>query len=177
MDVDSGAHQGVDGLPGSDPCPSSTAAARKRDAALERAIARLSVEYRQVLVWRNRERLSYAEIGGLLNRSAEAARKLWCRAVELLLEELGPESCARSMQTDDDQFVELMAAFDEALAGGRADDFLACTPPPQLADRLQRTSPADHVLRERNRSGRWSRISRLDARSRCEGLPSSRHCD
>ena len=29
----------------------------------------------------------------------------------------------------------------------------------------QGTSPADHVLRERNRSGRWSRISRPEARS------------
>ena len=43
------------------------------------------------------------------------------------------------MHTDDDQFVELVAAFDEALAGGRAEDFLARTPPPpQLAARLQR---------------------------------------
>jgi len=42
-------------------------------------------------------------------------------------------------QAADEQFAELMAAFDEALAAGRAEDFLARTPPPpHLAVRLQR---------------------------------------
>ena len=87
-----GADGGVDGLPGTDLSPSGTALAREADVALEAALARLPAEYRQVIVWRNRERLSYAEMGALLHRSAEAARKLWCRAVERLQEELGSDS-------------------------------------------------------------------------------------
>lgn len=92
LEADSATRQGVDGLPGNDPSPSGIVLAREKDAAIERAVARLPDEYRQVIVWRNRERLSYAEIGALLNRSAEAARKLWSRAVELLQKELGPET-------------------------------------------------------------------------------------
>src|SRR5262245_20925969 len=42
-------------------------------------------------------------------------------------------------ETNDDPLVEWMAAFDEALAVGRADDFLTRTPaPPELAPRLER---------------------------------------
>ena len=48
------------------------------------ALQGLSDEHRQVLRLRNWDGLSFAEIGGRLNRSEDAARKLWSRAVEKL---------------------------------------------------------------------------------------------
>jgi RNA polymerase sigma-70 factor (ECF subfamily) len=70
----------------SDRCesPSSQVAAHERDEALERSMAQLPELYRQVIRWRNYERCTFEEIGGRLGRSAEAARKLWARAVEQL---------------------------------------------------------------------------------------------
>jgi len=71
------------------PSPSSLVAADEEDAALERALGQLPEEYRQVVTWRNYDRLPFDEIGQRLGRSAEAARKLWVRAVERLQQELG----------------------------------------------------------------------------------------
>ena len=47
-------------------------------------LTQLSPEQRQVIEWRNYERLSFAGIGARLGRSDEAARKLWSRAIEQL---------------------------------------------------------------------------------------------
>jgi RNA polymerase sigma-70 factor (ECF subfamily) len=58
--------------------------ARERTEALERAVERLTPEYRQVLTLRYDENRSFAEIGAMLGRSEEAARKLWLRAVRRL---------------------------------------------------------------------------------------------
>ncbi len=56
--------------------------------ALENAIARLPDEYRQVIEFRYRQERSFDEIGQLLGCSANAACKLWSRAVERLEKEL-----------------------------------------------------------------------------------------
>jgi RNA polymerase sigma-70 factor (ECF subfamily) len=64
--------------------PSSVVAGREQDAALGRSMAKLPELHRQVIRWRNYERCTFEEIGGRLGRSAEAARKLWARAVEQL---------------------------------------------------------------------------------------------
>ena len=64
--------------------PSSEVAARERDAALGWSMTKLPELHRQVIRWRNYERCTFEEIGGRLGRSAEAARKLWARAVEQL---------------------------------------------------------------------------------------------
>jgi DNA-directed RNA polymerase specialized sigma24 family protein len=40
-----------------------------------------------VLVWRHQEERSFEEIGRLMNRSANAVRKLWARAVQRFQEE------------------------------------------------------------------------------------------
>ena len=61
--------------------PSQIAAAREDREAIERALATLPTDYRQVLVLRFREHRSFAEIGRALGRSDEAARKLWLRAL------------------------------------------------------------------------------------------------
>ena len=69
------------------PSPSAEASAREQAEALQRALARLPEDYRRVVVLRYREERSFAEIGMLMDRSADAARKLWARAMERLREE------------------------------------------------------------------------------------------
>jgi RNA polymerase sigma-70 factor (ECF subfamily) len=56
---------------------------------LESAIQRLPAAYRQVILWRNRDNWRFAEIGAKMDRSADAARMLWTRAIRLLRVELG----------------------------------------------------------------------------------------
>jgi RNA polymerase sigma-70 factor (ECF subfamily) len=68
--------------------PSGQAMAREQDEALRRAIERLPEAYRQVIQWRNYERCPFEEIGQRLGRSAEAARKLWTRALDELRKDL-----------------------------------------------------------------------------------------
>jgi RNA polymerase sigma-70 factor (ECF subfamily) len=70
--------------------PSEQARARERDAALERALEQLSESHRRVVQWHSLERCSFEVIGQRLNCSAEAARKLWTRAIEKLQHILGP---------------------------------------------------------------------------------------
>jgi RNA polymerase sigma-70 factor, ECF subfamily len=77
------------GLPADTPSPSSHAAANEDAQALQAALARLPEEYRQVLLLRHDEGRPFEEIGRLMNRTANAARKLWARAVERLQQELG----------------------------------------------------------------------------------------
>jgi RNA polymerase sigma-70 factor (ECF subfamily) len=78
-------------LPADTPSPSGKAAAREQDEALERAMARLPDDYRQVLVLRYREGCRFEEIARRMGRTSNAVRKLWGRAVERLQAELeGP---------------------------------------------------------------------------------------
>jgi RNA polymerase sigma-70 factor (ECF subfamily) len=64
--------------------PSAEAIRQEELGALEQAVGQLPEHYRQIIHWRNWERLSFEEIGERSGRSAEAARKLWARAVEQL---------------------------------------------------------------------------------------------
>lgn len=57
--------------------------------SLNAAISRLSDEYQFVIHQHSFEKKGFDEIGKCLNRSADAARKLWARAVEKLAQELG----------------------------------------------------------------------------------------
>jgi RNA polymerase sigma-70 factor (ECF subfamily) len=68
--------------------PSSQAVRQEQAEAVAQAMARLPEDYRQVLVLRYQDEKSFDEIGRLLNRTANAARKLWLRAVERLQQEL-----------------------------------------------------------------------------------------
>lgn len=70
------------------PSPSKCLDAFERQRAIELALDRLPPDMRAAVVLRNREHLSFAEIGVQLERSAEAARKLWARAIERLQKEL-----------------------------------------------------------------------------------------
>jgi RNA polymerase sigma-70 factor (ECF subfamily) len=72
------------GIPGHTETPSRQAAARERDEQLERALQQLPGHYREVLLLHASEGLTFVQIAGRLGGSADAARKLWGRAVEEL---------------------------------------------------------------------------------------------
>jgi RNA polymerase sigma-70 factor (ECF subfamily) len=55
---------------------------------VQQAIDRLREDHRRVLTLRHQERRSFVQIGAALDRSEEAARKLWFRAIESLRDEL-----------------------------------------------------------------------------------------
>jgi len=61
--------------------PSAVAAEREQEEKLYRALQQLSPDERHVVELRNWQRLSFAEIGDQMERSADAARKLWSRAI------------------------------------------------------------------------------------------------
>jgi RNA polymerase sigma-70 factor (ECF subfamily) len=72
------------------PSPGEQAQAKEERLLLREALRRLPGEYRQVLLLRNgREEYSFAEIGTLMGRSEDAARKLWRRALERLRRAMG----------------------------------------------------------------------------------------
>ena len=78
------------GLAANMPSPSGQAMEQEQDQALQAALGRLPEDYRRVITLRYQEQLPFEEIGRLLQRSPDAARKLWARAVERLQEELDP---------------------------------------------------------------------------------------
>lgn len=64
--------------------PNSAMIAREEADLLRSAMEQLSAEHREVLRLRNWELLPFAEIGKKMNRSDDAAQKLWSRAVREL---------------------------------------------------------------------------------------------
>jgi RNA polymerase sigma-70 factor (ECF subfamily) len=68
--------------------PGTNTADAEEAEALYAGLSRLSQEYQVVLRLRNWEQLSFIEIGDQLDRSPDAARKLWSRAVLRLKQEL-----------------------------------------------------------------------------------------
>jgi len=61
--------------------PSSIVAGKEEQHRLEVALARLPDDMRRVVELRSLERMPFAEVGVQLQRSSEAARKLWVRAI------------------------------------------------------------------------------------------------
>ncbi|MDB5352194.1 MAG: sigW 16 [Planctomycetota bacterium] len=70
------------------PTPSVQMMADEQVQELRRAMDKLPEDQRQILALRYQEGRSFEEIGALMGRSSNAARKLWGRAVERLQEEL-----------------------------------------------------------------------------------------
>ena len=70
------------------PPPSWHVIAREEADALEGAIARLPADYGRIIHLVHRENLSFTEAAQVMNRSTDAVRRLWGRAVELLADEL-----------------------------------------------------------------------------------------
>src|SRR5262245_11894441 len=85
-------------LTGADATPSRILVAEEEQRELLNAINRLPGHYRDAILFRHRDGMSYAEIGEKLGRTPEAVRKLWARAVELLQELL--EADATSVPQD-----------------------------------------------------------------------------
>ncbi len=79
---------GTNRLAGKDKTASSILMQNELLDALQTAIQKLPEHYQDVIQWRNYDRASFEDIGQRLERSAEAARKLWVRAVEMLQQEL-----------------------------------------------------------------------------------------
>lgn len=61
--------------------PSKAVSLREQEELLHQAMASLTDDERLVIELRNWQRLSFVEIGARLNRSADAVRKLWSRAI------------------------------------------------------------------------------------------------
>ena len=76
--------------------PSRHVAAAEELDRLALALSRLPDHYRNVIQLRNTDRKSFEDIGELMNRSAEAVRKLWVRAVEQLRVALDTDDDSRS---------------------------------------------------------------------------------
>jgi RNA polymerase sigma-70 factor (ECF subfamily) len=68
--------------------PSCHAMRKELAQELEGALARLPEHYRQAIVLRHQEALSFEQMAAQMDRSPEAVRKLWARAVQLLQREL-----------------------------------------------------------------------------------------
>jgi RNA polymerase sigma-70 factor (ECF subfamily) len=68
--------------------PSGHAVAQEQAQALQRALERLPAEYRRVILLRCQDELPFEEIGRVLERSPNAAEKLWARAVARLQQEM-----------------------------------------------------------------------------------------
>ena len=76
------------GIAAATPSPSSQAMAAEKALGIQQALERLPDDYRLVITLRNQERRSFEEIGARMNRSTDAARRLWSRAIERLQHEL-----------------------------------------------------------------------------------------
>lgn len=72
------------GLVDQAPTPRAGAIANEQAEAIERAIEQLPEHYQQAIRLRCFDQLSFVQIGEVLNTSPDAARKLWCRAIEAL---------------------------------------------------------------------------------------------
>jgi RNA polymerase sigma-70 factor, ECF subfamily len=75
-------------LASADPSPSSHARLSERERLVREAIARLPPDYNCVILLRHFEHLAFASIAVRMQRSPEAVRKLWRRAINRLETEL-----------------------------------------------------------------------------------------
>jgi RNA polymerase sigma-70 factor (ECF subfamily) len=76
------------GLAADQPTPSKMLMAGEHAQAVQLALERLPKDYQDVILLRYQEQLTFEEVGLRMQRSADAARKLWWRALVRLQEEL-----------------------------------------------------------------------------------------
>lgn len=69
-------------LPAKNDSPSAPLHAEERATALADHLAKLSTDYRDVIVLRNLQGLSFEEVAERMGRSAGAVRMLWLRAID-----------------------------------------------------------------------------------------------
>src|SRR6516165_6251981 len=89
LEAGGSSHERGAGLAANTVSPSGAVLALEQAEALARALERLPADYRQVLAYRHDEQLTFEEIGQRMQRTANAARMLWLRAVERLQREMG----------------------------------------------------------------------------------------
>ncbi|MCI0464778.1 MAG: sigma-70 family RNA polymerase sigma factor [Gemmataceae bacterium] len=77
------------GLVAKQSSPSERAAHREQAVLLADALAQLPETYREVLILRHLEELSFPEVARRMNRTLEAVKKLWARALAYLRSSLG----------------------------------------------------------------------------------------
>jgi RNA polymerase sigma-70 factor (ECF subfamily) len=75
-------------VPADLPTPSAQIMEEERSQALQQALKQLPDDYRRVLQLRYQEERSFEEIGPLMQRTPNAARLLWLRAIERVKHEL-----------------------------------------------------------------------------------------
>ncbi len=78
----------IGGLPADTPTPSVEVMRDEQRQALDGAMERLPEDYRRVVQLRYREERSFEDIALVMQRSPNAVRKLWARAIESLQQEL-----------------------------------------------------------------------------------------
>jgi RNA polymerase sigma-70 factor (ECF subfamily) len=78
-----------EGLANDDSTPSGQASHREESERLKQALLRMPGHYRNVIVWHLQDSQTFADIGLRLARSADAAKQLWHRALQCLMNELG----------------------------------------------------------------------------------------
>jgi RNA polymerase sigma-70 factor, ECF subfamily len=71
------------------PSPSNHAQRSEWAQAVDDALERMPEHYRQAVSWRHQEQLSWDEVGRRMSCTADAARKVWSRAIQHLRRELG----------------------------------------------------------------------------------------
>jgi RNA polymerase sigma-70 factor (ECF subfamily) len=69
--------------------PSEQAAQRENGVILANALSRLPDDYREVLILRHLEGLSFPEVAQRMDRTLDAVKKLWSRALKRLRETVG----------------------------------------------------------------------------------------
>jgi RNA polymerase sigma-70 factor (ECF subfamily) len=69
--------------------PSDRAARREQAAVLAEALDRLPEDYREAVILRHLEGLTFPEVAGRMGRSMDSVKKLWVRALARLREVMG----------------------------------------------------------------------------------------
>lgn len=72
--------------------PSHQAARREQAVILADALKRISDDYREVIVLRHLEELSFPEVAARMGRSEDSVKKLWARGLSRLRQALGDRS-------------------------------------------------------------------------------------
>ena len=75
-------------MAGSDPSPSEQIRRRETDNLIWQAVERLSDDHRAIILLKQQKGLSFVEIGERMQRSPDAVRMLWSRALVALGEQL-----------------------------------------------------------------------------------------
>jgi len=85
---DSAEGQQAINMTANDPTPSEKVMAFEQQEAIREALKQLSEAHRQVIVLHTHKQMDFIQIGRKMNRTPEAARVLWYRAVQALTQKL-----------------------------------------------------------------------------------------